>query len=96
MQVEILTGRLHQIRAHLSSEGFPLLGDATYGADPDEHSATPDNQSLIDVHGETTFLGLLVEDNLISGFCPLPADLSSMLKLMRPLGTRSQTMQDRI
>ena len=26
-----LTGRTHQIRIHLSEDGFPILGDATYG-----------------------------------------------------------------
>lgn len=31
--VEIMTGRPHQIRIHLSSIGYPLLGDPVYGSD---------------------------------------------------------------
>ena len=31
MNVNILTGRTHQIRVHLASAGIPVLGDATYG-----------------------------------------------------------------
>ena len=38
LEVEIMTGRTHQIRVHLSSIGVPVLGDALYGgargADP--------------------------------------------------------------
>jgi 23S rRNA-/tRNA-specific pseudouridylate synthase len=31
LDVELLTGRTHQIRGQLSADGFPLVGDAQYG-----------------------------------------------------------------
>jgi len=40
VKVRIYTGRMHQIRVHMSNEGFPLVGDGTYGGSSPEWSST--------------------------------------------------------
>lgn len=36
LEVELITGRTHQIRAHMSHIGHPLVGDGKYGVNRDE------------------------------------------------------------
>lgn len=36
VEIELITGRTHQIRAHFSSIGHPLLGDGKYGINRDD------------------------------------------------------------
>ena len=42
VEVELLTGRTHQIRAHFADAGFPLVGDALYGGRKRESRLAPD------------------------------------------------------
>ena len=36
LELEMKTGVTHQIRVHLSANGYPIVGDALYGADYSE------------------------------------------------------------
>lgn len=38
VMVHLLTGRTHQIRAHMAAIGHPLVGDVLYGADENEQN----------------------------------------------------------
>ena len=38
LEVELVTGRTHQIRAHMSHIGHPLLGDGQYGVNRDDRA----------------------------------------------------------
>ncbi|MGC2691050.1 MAG: hypothetical protein WA228_00005, partial [Desulfobaccales bacterium] len=40
------TGRTHQLRVHLASEGHPVLGDATYGGGASRLKGNPHGQVL--------------------------------------------------
>ena len=46
IEVELLTGRTHQIRAHMAYIGHPLLGDGKYGVNKDDRRRGYKHQAL--------------------------------------------------
>lgn len=46
LEVELLTGRTHQIRAHLAHIGYPLIGDGKYGVNKADRNRGYKHQAL--------------------------------------------------
>lgn len=73
LEVELVTGKTHQIRAHLSSEGHPILGDPKYG-DLKWNQTMKYHRQLL--HAYKIVFPQLTEFPNISGkqfICPLPS-----------------------
>jgi 23S rRNA pseudouridine1911/1915/1917 synthase len=66
VEIELLTGRKHQIRVQFSAAGFPILGDRKYGS----RRAFP---SGIALHSRRLALEHPVQHTHMEFFAPLPA-----------------------
>jgi 23S rRNA pseudouridine1911/1915/1917 synthase len=90
LEVGLETGRTHQIRVHLGSQGYPVLGDAVYGrtgwvkavADPETRSILRGvrRQAL---HAAGIAFHHPVDGTPLSFQSPLPEDLAELCGALR-------------
>ena len=77
LEVDLLTGRLHQIRAHLSEEGHPLAGDSLYGGSEKLGEVMVSRQML---HAAFLSFPHPVTDEILTFEVPMPSDMRSLLE----------------
>jgi 23S rRNA pseudouridine1911/1915/1917 synthase len=77
LEVELLTGRTHQIRAHLADAGWPIFGDALYGRR--EKAPVIQRQAL---HAFRLAFSHPATGARMACEAPLPADLRAALRLL--------------
>ncbi len=78
LEVELETGRMHQIRVHMTAIGFPVLGDMTYGKAPKVPGL--DRQFL---HASRLSFTHPITGEQMTHESPLPEDLAAVLDQMR-------------
>lgn len=96
VELELLTGRTHQIRVHLSHEGHPILGDDMYGG---RHATARDlggegDESMMArqaLHATTLAFSHPTTDLRVGFTAPLPADLRAVIRLLRTRLIRAAT-----
>lgn len=77
LKVELETGRTHQIRVHMSAIRHPLVGDLTYGADP--NLAAEIGVSRPWLHAQALEFTHPISGLPISVIAPYPRDLTDSL-----------------
>lgn len=74
LEIELETGRNHQIRVQAASRGFPVLGDAQYGAPSEFGPQTPDPRDRwIALHSRSLLFQHPMTRDMVYQTAPLPA-----------------------
>lgn len=80
VEVEILTGRSHQIRVHFAESGHPLLGDERYGGPCGEEGDHACRQML---HAWRLSFPHPISGTLLELEAPMPADMTELIDRLR-------------
>lgn len=96
VEVELLTGRTHQIRAHFADAGFPLLADALYGGRRREArmpEAAPARRAAGAIGRQALHAAVLAFAHPVTAAqirceAPLPADFRAALRELGMSGPR--------
>ena len=81
LELDLVTGRTHQIRVHLDAIGHPVAGDPLYGGATARRG--PDGLERLFLHAWRLELNSPSDGHLIRATAPLPADLETVLDDLR-------------
>jgi 23S rRNA pseudouridine1911/1915/1917 synthase len=81
LELDLVTGRTHQIRVHLDAIGHPVAGDTVYGTGTSRRG--PDGLTRLFLHAWRLELGSPSDGHLIRATSPLPSDLEDVLESIR-------------
>jgi 23S rRNA pseudouridine1911/1915/1917 synthase len=85
LELRLVTGRMHQIRVHLSARGWPLVGDPTYGPRTYPRFASPALEGTVRrfprqaLHAWRLTLPHPATGQELAIEAPLPTDLRELL-----------------
>ena len=81
LELDLVTGRTHQIRVHLEAIGHPVAGDPVYGTGTSRRG--PDGLDRLFLHAWRLELTAPSDGHLIRATAPLPAELEGVLDRLR-------------
>ena len=81
LELDLVTGRTHQIRVHLAAIGHPVAGDPVYGTGTSRRG--PDGLRRLFLHAWRLELASPADGHLIRATAPLPAELEAVLERLR-------------
>lgn len=81
LEIELETGRTHQIRVHMAAQRHPCVGDAMYGADPTISARLGLSRQWLHAH-RLSFAHPGSRDS-VTFESPYPADLQHALEVLR-------------
>jgi 23S rRNA pseudouridine1911/1915/1917 synthase len=84
LELELVTGRTHQIRVHLASIGHPVAGDPVYATGVGRRG--PDGLDRLFLHAWRLELVSPSRGDLIRAEAPLPTELEAVLTRLRAAG----------
>jgi 23S rRNA pseudouridine1911/1915/1917 synthase len=81
LELDLITGRTHQIRVHLAAIGHPLAGDPLYGTGTSRRG--PDDSGRLFLHSWRIELQSPSDGHIIRATAPLPPELEAVLERLR-------------
>ena len=81
LDLDLVTGRTHQIRVHLDAIGHPIAGDPVYGTGTSRRG--PEGLGRLFLHAWRLELAAPSDGHLIRATAPLPDELEDVLARLR-------------